>query len=361
MVYDLIVIGGGPAGTAAAITVARAGRNTLLLERGKYPRHKVCGEFVSAESLELLASLLGDDHDWLLQRAPRLGRGRLFIDLSVLETAIDPPAASIPRVALDDALWRSAERTGVDARQQVTVQAINGNGPFTVTTPQGEFEARSVVSASGRWSNLKNRPAHSNGQARWIGLKAHFAEPQPPASVDLYFFRNGYCGVQPIPADRGNYVNACAMVRADVATSLPDVFRQHAPLQERSQAWTQVSETVTTSPLIFSDSEPLQRHVLQAGDSAGFVDPFVGDGISLALRSGTMAAQSLLPFLDGRVSLAEAASRYERNYREQLSPVFRTSSKIRRLFSMPEPARSGLLFLFENAPALTRYLVRKTR
>src|ERR1041385_2073289 len=57
--YDLAVIGGGPAGTAAAITAARRGKRVALLERGRYPRHKVCGEFVSAESLELLEALLG--------------------------------------------------------------------------------------------------------------------------------------------------------------------------------------------------------------------------------------------------------------------------------------------------------------
>jgi flavin-dependent dehydrogenase len=60
--YDLIVVGGGPAGTSAAITCARHGARVLLLERGQFPRHKVCGEFVSAESLELLSDLLAPQH-----------------------------------------------------------------------------------------------------------------------------------------------------------------------------------------------------------------------------------------------------------------------------------------------------------
>ena len=93
--YDLAVIGGGPAGAAAAITSARQGHRVLLLERGKYPRHKVCGEFVSAESLGILRSLLSGTallgRQW--ERLARIGRGRLFVDGSVLEAAIDPPAS----------------------------------------------------------------------------------------------------------------------------------------------------------------------------------------------------------------------------------------------------------------------------
>jgi menaquinone-9 beta-reductase len=364
LIYDLTIIGGGPAGTAAAITAARTGNRVLLLERGKYPRHKVCGEFVSAESLGLLTVLLGDPRSAaLLHKAPRINLGRLFVDGSVLEAPVNPSAASIPRIDLDDALWHTAQRSSVEARQQVTVQRIDGRAPFTVTTSDGIFQTRSVVNASGRWSNLKNKPINgANKMTKWIGLKAHFTEPQPSPSVDLYFFAQGYCGVQPLAVGSGAFgVNACAMVRADVANSLADVFSQHPQLQQRSREWKQISEAVTTSPLIFAAPEPIKDGVLQAGDAAGFVDPFVGDGISLALRSGVMAADCLLPFLQGNIPLDEAARNYQLQYRKQLSPVFRTSSKIRRLFTLPAPVRAGLLLLFENAPALTRHLVRKTR
>src|SRR5581483_12063229 len=81
-VYDLAVAGGGPAGTAAAITAARFGARVLLLEQGRFPRQKVCGEFVSAESLELLQRLLTADTAGLamMERAPRIRTARLFLD-----------------------------------------------------------------------------------------------------------------------------------------------------------------------------------------------------------------------------------------------------------------------------------------
>jgi flavin-dependent dehydrogenase len=366
--YDLIVIGGGPAGSAAAITAARDGARVLLLERGKYPRHKVCGEFVSAESLGILTSLL-EQTSFLESRpvpSPKITQGKLFIDGSVLEAPIDPPAASIPRIELDAALWNAAIGAGVDARQQQSVLNVAGDGHFIVSTVADRFEARSVINASGRWSNLStiNFPETNGSSAKWLGLKAHFTEPRISSSVDLYFFEGGYCGVQPLGRDSHtgeSRINACAMVRSDVASSLDQALSLHPALQDRSSRWKQLTEMVATSPLIFRKPNPVCDGILLAGDAAGFVDPFIGDGISLALRSGVMAASSLQRFFAREQSLAEALQSYCLEYSRELMPVFRMSSRIRRLFSLPAAVRMPLAHFFQHAPALTRYLVQKTR
>ena len=359
MPHDLIIIGGGPAGTSVAISAARQGASVLLLERGRLPRHKVCGEFVSAESLSLLRDLLDLQHAALLHDAVRIPRARMFLDGRTLHASVDPPAASIARFDLDAALWHSAESAGVDARQQVTVQSVGGSGPFRVVTAGKEFEARALVNASGRWSNLNLAPAENGTRSeKWLGVKAHFAEPVSEPSVDLYFFNGGYCGVQPVGAGR---VNASAMVRADVASSLPEVFARHPELRERSWNWTLVSDPISTSPLIFRHPQPERDGILMAGDAAGFVDPFVGDGISLALRSGSLAARALKSFLAGEASLHDAVRRYNQAYKEWLLPVFRTSSKIRRMLVLPGYVRKPVLSFLESSPAITNYLVRKTR
>jgi len=361
--YDLIVIGGGPAGTSAAITCARNGARVLLLERGRFPRHKVCGEFVSAESLDLLADMLAVDHAQLLADATRIPHARVFLDGRTIQTSVDPPAASISRLDLDSALWDSARQCGVDGRQQVTVRSVSGTGPFLVQTSVGTFESRALINSSGRWSKLN--PATPDPGVKWLGLKGHFAERTQQASVDLYFFDGGYCGVQPVelrndvaPSGR---VNACAMVRADVASTLPEVFRRHPALQERSRGWQLLSDPVSTSPLVFHEPQPERGGVLMAGDAAAFVDPFVGDGISLALRSGSLAGQCLIPFFAGNISLAEAAREYRKTYKRRLAQVFRTSSNIRRMLSLPHAVRIPILHLLEKTPAITQYLVRKTR
>ena len=362
---DVIVVGGGPAGTSAAISAARCGASVLLLERGRFPRHKVCGEFVSAESLGLLTNLLDGHYATLLQNAVRIPKARLFLDGRILQTAVHPPAASIARLDLDAALWHSAGTAGVDVRPQVTVQNIAGAGPFRILTTAGEFDARALVNASGRWSNLGRLPTEGDHREKWLGLKAHFAGPPDEPSVDLYFFDGGYCGVQPVHVSGENAsagrVNASAMVRADVASTLAEVFTQHPALHERSRRWSPLSDPVSTSPLIFRNPQPEHNGILMVGDAAGFVDPFVGDGISLALRSGTLAARCLAPFFAEETSLPDAAAQYRQLYEQSLLPVFRSSSKIRQMLKLPRPVRKPLMMLLENAPAITRYAVRKTR
>jgi len=361
--YDLIVIGAGPAGCATAITAASSGAKVLLLERGRFPRHKVCGEFVSAESLQLLERLLNTEDHKLISSAPRIVRGRIFADGTEISTEIRPAAASITRFDLDAALWSSCLEHGVDARANSPVKAVEGADPFWISTENEAFEAQSVVNATGRWSNLTAIAGlnQANGERR-IGVKAHFHETSPAASVDLYFFEGGYCGVQPIGDQNGSgIINACAMVSARCATTITDVLQLHPALKERSRHWQPLTPAVTTSPLVFHPPAPTAAGMLQVGDSATFVDPFIGDGISLALRSGVLATECLIPFLRGNWSLREARTEYAKCYQERLAHVFRASSMLRGILGWPRVIRRPLLRLVQKAPSVTRRLVKMTR
>jgi flavin-dependent dehydrogenase len=112
---------------------------------------------------------------------------------------------------------------------------------------------------------------------------------------------------------------------------------------------------------VFREPQPERDWILMTGDAAGFVDPFVGDGVSLALRSGTLAAECLIPFFARRISLRQAARDYRSGYERRLTPVFRTAARIRRMLSLPQGVRIPLFRLLEKMPAITRYLVRRTR
>ena len=291
--YDLIVVGAGPAGSACAITAVRSGVRVLLLEKDNFPRQKVCGEFVSAESLGLLRGLLEDNR---FGSCPRVVSSRIFLDNKTLTLPISPAAQSIPRFNLDAALWQAAQQAGAIAQENMAVSKVRRNDLFQVLAGKNTFTAKAVVNTTGRWSKLTQFDVTDKG--KWLGLKAHFTEAAPPQSVDLYFFPGGYCGVTPVGP---NSINACAMVRADVAHSLEEVFAQQPQLRQRSRAWKPLFPAVTTSPLYFREPETESDGMLLAGDSAGFIDPFAGDGISLALQSGTLAAKSITPFLQERM------------------------------------------------------------
>lgn len=350
--YDLIVVGAGPAGSACAITAARAGAKVLLLEKDHFPRQKVCGEFVSPESLSLLHGFLEDGR---FKSCPQVVSSRIFLDNKTLVIPVSPAAQSIPRFDLDPALFAAAQNAGVAAHEGVAVTEVQRDGAFQVRTSEHTYSARAVVNASGRWSKLTQFDVA--GKEKWIGLKAHFTEPSPPQTVDLYFFPGGYCGVTPVDA---NSVNACAMVRVDAAHTLEDVFTKEPRLFQRSRAWQPLFPPVTTSPLYFREPETESDGMFLAGDAAGFIDPFAGDGISLALQSGTLVAQSIVPFLRGAISLEQARQQYHAAYRERFAPAFRNAARLRSALAAPKWIRNAAL-AFAAVPGVGKMLVRGTR
>ncbi len=101
--------------------------------------------------------------------------------------------------------------------------------------------------------------------------------------------------------------------------------------------------------------------MLQTGDAATFVDPFIGDGISLALRSGDLAGTCLAPFFRGECSLGSAAAGYAHLYQTRLAAVFRASSRLRNLLHWPGIVRKPVLSILEKTPSITRRLVTMTR
>jgi flavin-dependent dehydrogenase len=367
---DVVIIGGGPAGAAAAITAARSGARVFLAEAGRYPRHKVCGEFISGEALATLEQLLGPTAAAdLLRSAPRIRQARIHVSGATLAGNIVPPAASISRYDLDDALWRAAVAAGVDCRDQARADVVAASGqqpqvgaPLRVRLKGEHFEAAAVVNATGRWSNLSAAAPDRTAKApRWLGLKAHFTTPERVRDVtELYSFHGGYCGVQAVATGGQQLLNVCAMVRADVATRLDHVLPRHPALAQRSRRWHQEIETVTTAPLVFRPPCTVRDQMLLAGDAAAFIDPFVGDGISIALRSGVLAGMTIARIAANELSLAEGLAEYDRQYRATFSSAFRNASRLRRMLQAPAILRVPAVAALQLFGA-TEFLIRKTR
>jgi flavin-dependent dehydrogenase len=356
--FDLAVIGGGPAGASAAITAARTGASVGLFDVSDFPRQKVCGEFVSAESLELLRDLLREHPraEKLLGDAPVISQARIFVSGSCLQTAIEPPALSIPRYALDLLLWESAQQAGARVHKKCEVLSVEGHGPFTLTTALGTASAKAVILCVGRWSRFSDAADVPPGP-KWIGVKAHYREASPSPSTDLYFFDQGYCGVQPVAPGA---VNVCAMVRSDAATTLSEVLQLSRPLARRSAGWQPLTPVVSTAPLIYRKPQAVRDNLLLAGDAAGFIDPFVGDGISLALRGGQAAANCLQSFLADHTSLDAGLRNYESLYGRQFAPLIAAATLVRSLVSLPEIVRLVALQVL-RIPGVLPYVIRKTR
>lgn len=351
--FDIAVIGGGPAGASAAITAARLGFDVLLLEAGSFPRHKVCGEFVSCEALSILADLMGEEQ---FADAPRISRARIFVEEACATLPVAPPAASISRYELDAALYKACALPGCVVRDRTRAQsaAPSQNG-FVIRLESREILARAVINATGRWSNLANRTASAHEQC--IGLKGHFFEPDCNKCCDLYFFDGGYCGVQPVG---DGVVNAAAMVKPSIAKNLTSVFAQNRDLEERSRRWKAIGDPISTAPLVFR--APMTSHdgMLLVGDAAAFLDPFAGDGISIALHSGRMAVEALGRFLLGNCTFDDAVSCYDHEYRRLIHPALNGAKRLRTLQRLPVKLRAAAVACL-NIPFLARTAVKTTR
>jgi menaquinone-9 beta-reductase len=356
--FDLAIVGAGPAGSSCAITASRLGARVVLFEAKDFPRHRVCGEFVSAESLGVLANLLQDvpAAAKVFEAAPVIDQMRLLLGERIIAAQVFPPALSTSRYELDALLWEAARHAGVLTHSSCEVVSSDGDGPFTLQTSYGRFSARALIVAAGRWSQFAADRTVPPGP-KWIGLKGHFQEPWTEASTDLYFFTNGYCGVQPVAH---GVVNACAMVRSDRATSLEEVCKLHPGLARRAATWQAIMQPVNTAPLIYREPQPVRGNTIFIGDAAAFIDPFAGDGISIALRSGRTAAECLSEFLLGRCPLLASVAAYQHEYNMQFAPLISAAARVRSLFSLPAIAKPTVFELL-RLPGLIPYMIRKTR
>jgi flavin-dependent dehydrogenase len=300
---QILVIGGGLAGAAAACLLARAGRQVVLAERESGPRDKVCGEFLAPEARRVL-SLLGIDLAAL--GAERVDRVRMILGHRETEAALPFEGASLSRRILDEALLVRAAAAGTDLRRGWRATGLEGGpGDWRVRFDAGRsLRVETVLLATGK-HDLRGwrRPAGLQGDL--VGFKQHLAlRPAAARSlagmVDLLLFDGGYAGVQLVGAGRAAL---CLVVRRGrLAASggswealLGAVMRETPALARRLEGAVPCTErplAVTAIPYgwVRRGSEGLWR----LGDQAAVVPSFTGEGMALALGSAELAAGSML-------------------------------------------------------------------
>ena len=209
---DVAIVGGGLAGSAAAIRLAEAGKRVVMLEREHYPRHKMCGEFLSPETIPLFQRLGVWDTIQALHPAP-LTEVRLTAPSGQVFNGLLPRAAiGLSRYVLDALLAERAHTVGTEVRDGCAVRDVEGSlaEGFTVTTQGDSISAKTVIGAWGKRSTLDRvleRPFFEE-PAPFMALKVHAKGPQPAQRVELHGFNGGYCGINAIEGDK---VNVCLL------------------------------------------------------------------------------------------------------------------------------------------------------
>ena len=371
VIYDVIIIGGGPGGSVAGIVLARAGLRVALLEKEVFPRDKLCGEFLSGEGYALLKSL------GLGRRLSAVGAASVgFVVVTGSKGgryrgAAPGGAISISRFRLDMALLDEARASGVDVFDGEAARRVEGelSSGFVVRSNGSEIESRAVVCAAGRHGRVINQIRGGRGRPgtrRMVAFKTHYSGPMPPGRVELHAFMGGYCGVQRVEND---LVNICWLSRASVlreAGGSPDSMLEYMQSQNRAlrrrleRLRPRRHEFLAASPLDFSPRGPVASDVLMVGDSAGMIAPMCGDGMAMAMHSGALAASHLEGFLTGTLPAADLLAGYASAWKRSFLPRMRLARLLEVGMEREEWCSIGIKAC-NTLPALGQWLIRKSR
>ena len=369
--FDVAVIGAGLGGTSAALTLARRGHKVALLEAGSAGRHKVCGEFVSPESLATFGRL-GVTSEIENAGAIEVSRARILTS-SRIGAALPLPASgfALSRQKLDALMWRACGEAGVIQQEKTRVGHIETlESGYRLGLGAGKvierwIEARFVVDASGRNANLADKGAPPPDKSRrFVGLKTHLRGATiPPGEVQMFPFRGGYCGL----VDLGDgLVNACLLASYERTRGLkPEQFWEKIGAENRELgravagaapefAW------MATGNVSFEQRAPTSDGVLRAGDAAGYIHPLSGDGMAMAVRSGELAAATLNATLGGGLKRADVAPLYDASWHREFGRRLRWARRLQPVFVVPNLTLPALRFA-DRVPALSAWATRATR
>ena len=366
MNFDVIIIGGGLAGLCNALHLSRKGIKVLVIEKDEYPKHKVCGEYISNEVLPYLQSLGFNPFDFGAKAITELNLSTS--GSKSIKAKLPLGGFGISRYCIDAELAKAAQNYGTTFVQAKASNLLFQDDYFEVSTAEGDtFKAGFLIGAYGKRSKLDRdmeRPFILK-KSPFLGVKAHYAGPFPENLVGLHNFKGGYCGVSKVEND---HINICYLVNYQSFKkykSLEDfqekVLCQNKFLQETlSQSELVFERPLTISQVSFLEKAPVENHILMCGDSAGMIHPLAGNGMGMAIRSAQILSNLILKFRAGKITSRQALEEnYERQWNKEFGSRLKYGHLISRAFRMGFFSEI-LMTALKLIPSLLPLIVRKT-
>ena len=382
--FDAVIIGAGPAGSAAAILLAHAGWSVALVERQRFPRRKVCGECLAASNLPLLRTLgVGAAFDAcagpeLHQVTLLRGDRSVSADLPGADGDRDRWGRALGRETLDTLLVEQARASGATVLQPWSLQAIfGGPGAWRCEVRAVEsaallhLRASIVIDAHGSWEDLpsdRSQRRLSRGAADLFAFKANFRKTSlHEGAIHVLSLDGGYGGM--VIADGGTTTVACCVRRdrlGEVRRAAPGMRAGDAVeawLQRECRGvWQALRDATRDGPwLAAGPLDPGVRvdakdKIFRIGNAAGEAHPILGEGMSMALQSAALLCSHLLAHQPADLAAAgvlqaELQRRYAANWRREFLPRLRLAAAFAHVAMRPHSAAT-LMTVVRNWPGL---------
>jgi flavin-dependent dehydrogenase len=321
---DVLIIGGGLAGLTAAIHLSQKNLKVTLIEKSEFPKHKVCGEYISNEILPYL-KWLGTDVSEL--HPTNISKFEFTTNSGKAATATLPLGGfGISRYTLDNFLYQKAVSNNCTILKDNVTDVTFIKDMFTVTTANQVLTAKIVLGAFGKRSNVDqvlNRNFF-NKKSPWLAVKAHYEGNLDNDLVALHNFNGGYCGVSKV---ENNIINICYL--ADYAT-----FKQYKNIEDYQQnvlyknkhlkavfenSTLLFDKPLTISQISFEKKQPVENHILMIGDTAGLIHPLCGNGMAMAIHSAKIASELILDYYADKCIFR---NQLEKNYTKEWNRHF---------------------------------------
>ncbi len=366
--FECAIVGGGLAGLCLAIQLADHGISAVVFERGKYPFHKVCGEYISMESWPFLESLGLPLSELGLPRINSLGvsSDRGFM----LDHRLETGGFGISRYSLDHYLFEIASRKGVRVMQECRVTDVTGSAAagFQIVTSAGNFAAKVVCGSYGKYAPQfihLDETYVPKSTLNYIGVKYHIQTDFPANRIELHNFSDGYCGISKVDRD---WHCLCYLTTArnllengkDVKQMEERVLYQNPFLKK----YFTTAGFVNAQPLIISNVQFSKKQtdadgIFLLGDSAGSITPLCGNGMSMGMRASKLLADQLFSVFNGKQTQDEALKNYHRTWNAAFGTRIKAGYHLQKLFGKSRTTDLALKLLHKT-PWLTSRLVSLT-